>query len=309
MKLNATEGGKHIPSSSTETINDDAGTTDRSSMPLPYPPFNSADIREMDSNRIRFRRDSIQSEDKSHADDSCQSTDLVSSMISSSRKSSSGFSFGERKNVWSMMTRRRNMLKNGFDFDDDEQEIKEEDLGSLNRFDACTAYLNGFVFEMKNGVRTLCQYPYIYISTAVVFAVLTTVGLVIVEMLCDKNHDRELETARWEALETALWFSEMFAKSLIPLRSLQQAVVHSEYFKQLPLEIGNAGEPFSASLKFGPRSSTKMDYRDLTGICDNQQMIDKFEEVVAGINMNFDYDGIIVNYRLAPYVSSACDLQ
>ena len=241
---------------------------------------------------------------ESNSDGSCASTGKMSSLVSSSKKSSSGASFPERKNIWSMMTRRRHMLKHGFDEFDGSGDANEDDddFGSLNRFDSCKVAINGWMFEIKNWIETVFKYPYIYISTALVFAALTAVGLTIVEIACRRSLEGEIYTAELEAIETAAWFSEIFAKSLIPLRSLQQAVVHSEYFKQLPLQIGNYGQEGSAPAIFGPDGIETRDYRDITGICDNQEMLDKFDEIVAGINDNFDYDGIIVNYRLAPFV-------
>ena len=294
----AKDGGV-APSSSTNV--DGSLEYSHNDAPYPIPDFTIDEINEMNLNRIRDGQDN----DKNSKSASCASTDQLSSMVSSSRKSSphSLLSFPDRKNIWSMMTRRRNMLKHGFDFDDEEQEHEQEELQSLDRFDTCKAFLNGYFFEIKHCVKTLCKYPYIYISSALVFAALAAVGLIVVAILCSRSRERDLHEARWEALESATWFSEMFAKSLIPLRSLQQAVVHSEYFKNLPHEIGNYGQPGSAQPIFGLKSTTVKDYRNVTGICDNQEMIDKFEEIVAGINENFDYDGIIVNYRLAPYVS------
>jgi hypothetical protein len=289
-------GAKRSPPSSslssTETDNVQNGT---SPYPVTVPDFNVEKMEEL--KYLRGGKDGNESE-------SCASTGKMSSQISSSKNSSSSASFPERKNIWSMMTRRRHMLKHGFDEIDGPGDLNEDDdeFKSLNRFDSCKVTINGCLFEIKNCIETVFKYPHIYISTALVFAALSAVGLIIVEIACKRSIEGEIYSAELEAIETAAWFTEIFAKSLIPLRSLQQAVVHSEYFKQLPLQIGNYGQEGSAPSIFGPDSTGAKDYRDVTGICDNQDMLDKFDEIVAGINDNFDYDGIIVNYRLAPFV-------
>ena len=172
---------------------------------------------------------------------------------------------------------------------------------SPNRMNPCLAFFYGFVFEVKHTFTQLRKYPYIYVYTIIVFTALTAVGLFIVDMVCDRNRVGLLHDAKLDAIDAGHGFSEMFAKSLIPLRSLQQAVMHSEYFKDLPHKIGNYGQPGSAPSVYGIRSTTLKDYRNVTGICDDPETYAKFQEIVANINRNFDYDGIIVNYRLAPF--------
>jgi hypothetical protein len=150
-------------------------------------------------------------------------------------------------------------------------------------------------------LQTIVKHPYIAIYAVIVFVVFTTVSLVIVEMICQRNMERLVYESRWEALEAGNYFAEQFDKTLIPLRSLQQAVIHSERFKDLPLQIGNYDVNGSAPAIFGPRSTTMKDYRNVSGICDDPVLTKEFGDIVDGITSNFDYGGIIVNYRLAPY--------
>jgi D-ribose pyranose/furanose isomerase RbsD len=145
------------------------------------------------------------------------------------------------------------------------------------------------------------KHPHIIIYSLIVFVVITGVALTSVQILFRRQIDNLEHQARWEALETGNFLADELGKTLIPLRSLQQAVVYSTFFQNLPRQIGNYGLIDSAPEMFGPGSTTMKDYRNVTGICDDPLLKEKFNEIVSGITSNFAFDGIIVNYRLAPY--------
>ena len=162
-------------------------------------------------------------------------------------------------------------------------------------------FINGLLFEAKHILSNVWKHPYILLYSIFVFSLLTAVALTVVEMICKRQEDRLTHEAKWTALETATWFSEHFAKTLIPLRSLQQAIMHSNYFNDLPRQIGPYGEEGSAPPMYEPKSQGVKDYRNITGICDDQVLQQHFHQIVSSINKNFDLDGIIVNYLAAPH--------
>ena len=217
------------------------------------------------------------------------STTLSSSINASSTGTGS-------KNIWSTMTRRGYMATTKDAYGDADTEYEE-----YTWMTAVKLFFHGIAFEARHRMRTLYEDPRILIYTLLVCGALTAGVLVIIDVI-SKNMQQNIELdASLDAFQTAAWFADMFAKALIPLRSLQQAIVHSETFKDLPHQIGNTGEAGSAPSIFGPRSTDIMDYRNVTGICDNQDMNNEFQSIVNGITESFDYKDIIFTYRIAPY--------
>ena len=220
----------------------------------------------------------------------------TSSNMSSTSSSSDPNSTG-RNNIWSSMT--NNGRKETFSKFD--EAFSDNPLQQDNNNNAhCLSKSGELLLTMKRNAlhyfHTTTQYPHILIYTLIVFAVLATASLLITEGYYKINITRLREDARMEALESGNMIAEVFTKSLIPLRSLQQAVIHSQYFSKLPSLIEK--RPLIA----GDRSSPGIkDYRNVTGICDDISLRKGFCDIVEGINSNFAYEGKIVNYRLAPY--------
>lgn len=93
---------------------------------------------------------------------------------------------------------------------------------------------------------------------------------------------------------------------MLPLYSVQQAVTHSGYFNDLADKVGDY------PLNVIPETDYIADpsltdvpggrvFRNLTGICDDPVMQQRFQEIVAPVNKdnNID-DGSVFAYRLAP---------
>jgi hypothetical protein len=164
-------------------------------------------------------------------------------------------------------------------------------------------FYRGVEFEIMHRLKTAVAHPFILVYFLLVFGGLTAISIVMINVICT-NMQQSLELdASLEGLQTATWFAEIFAKSLIPLRSLQQAVTYSDKFKALPYKIGNYGAEGSAPSIQGPKSTNPgiNDYRNVTGICDNLELIEEFQSLVEGINTNFEFEDVIITYRMAPY--------
>jgi hypothetical protein len=82
---------------------------------------------------------------------------------------------------------------------------------------------------------------------------------------------------------------------MVPLYSVQQGVVHSGYFDELPAKIGAY-----PNLVIPETEETPFTKRDVTGICDDPNMVQKWKDIVQPINTDNDLDGIVQGYRLFP---------
>jgi len=178
---------------------------------------------------------------------------------------------------------------------------KESEFDNISRSRKLFAFCVGCMLDIRHKLQTVAKHPHIIIYSLIMSVLLIGAALTIVQVICQRRTHNLRHQARWEALETGHFFADEFGKTLIPLRSLQQAVIHSNLFQHLPHQIGNYGVTGSAPAIFGAGSTTVKDYRDVTGICDDPILTQKFNDIVSGITSNFAFDGIIVNYRLAPY--------
>jgi len=276
----------------------DRGNDELEDFPHVFPDFTVDEISEMNPNKKKggssMKKARASSVTSARTKLTSTSSSRLSSRLGSSLNSSS--TAGGSKNIWSTMTRRGYMATTKDAYEDLDTEFEEHTCMA-----AVKLFCHGIAFEARHRLRTLYKHPRIIIYSLLVFGALTAGVLVTIDVIC-KNMQQKIELdASLEAFQTASWFADIFAKALIPLRSLQQAIIHSNTFKDLPHQIGNYGEEGSAPPMFGPKSTNIMDYRNVTGICDNQDMIKEFQSIVTSITRNFDFDDIIVTYRIAPY--------
>lgn len=202
-----------------------------------------------------------------------------------------------RNNVWSAMTKRAQSTaetKRESQSDIFSEDYVEQKAASKSMF--VVAFFSKMYEDFRHYLHTATKYPYILIYTLIVFTVLLTAALFVVESIYKAELNNLRDTARMEALESGNSIAEILAKALIPLRSLQQAVIHSSYFQHLPHQIKQRPMISGENSKEGV-----LDYRNITGLCDDLTLIKEFSEIVQGINKNFGFDEHrIFNYRLAP---------
>jgi hypothetical protein len=82
---------------------------------------------------------------------------------------------------------------------------------------------------------------------------------------------------------------------MLPLYSIQQGVIHSGYFDSLPTLIGPYPE-----LVIPESLDTPFTKRNVTGICDDLDLVRKWRDIVFPVNSENDLDGVVVGYRLFP---------
>ena len=244
-----------------------------------------------------------------------------STFLKSMTNQSSGSAVnGAGKDIWSILTQRGYLATQKDAFDDvwhDDHDLHGSHESGGSCFICCKEvkyFFHGLAFELNHRLKAMWTYPLIILYSFLVFSCLTAGALITINVICDNMQQKIELDASLEAFQTASYFADAFAKSLIPLRSLQQAVIHSNTFQELPHLIGNYGADGSTPSIAGPVSedngssaqgsknifSTK-DFRNVTGICDDPELISEFQKIVEGVNHNFGFEDIIITYRIAPY--------
>ena len=82
---------------------------------------------------------------------------------------------------------------------------------------------------------------------------------------------------------------------MVPLYSVQQGVIHSNYFDDVAEKIGRY-----PNLLIPETVGTPTELRNVTDICDTPDLQLKFREIVQPVNEENDLDGLVFAYRLAP---------
>jgi hypothetical protein len=153
--------------------------------------------------------------------------------------------------------------------------------------------------ETLHFLATVFNYPRLLLTFILTFTLLTTGSVLAVNALKDSYEtDKMIESER-VARDSADWFKNEFQRALLPLYSVQQAVIHSPYFRHLSGQIGEYNASGSAPAVTGPKGA--IDYRNITGICDDENLQLEFDKIVKEINSANNVDGAIVQYRLAPH--------
>ena len=193
--------------------------------------------------------------------------------------------------TWSQLFLRNNWIDTGYDIDKDE----EEEL-TFREVTTCIYY--SILSDTKRFLRTCWMQPPIISITLSAFLLLIGCGMCIIYNYKSSYESDKKEFAMNIAKETAMYFRDELAKTMIPLFSLAQIVKHDEAFRSLSSEVGVLGAVDSA-----PVDPHKIGYRDVKGICDNSDLIEKFDQMIASLKQDAQLvssKGIITNIQLAP---------
>lgn len=82
---------------------------------------------------------------------------------------------------------------------------------------------------------------------------------------------------------------------MLPLYSVQQGVIHSGYFNEAAEQIGKY-----PNLLIPETLDTPSIKRNVSGICDDPALQEKWSEIVTPVNEENDLNGVVFAYRLAP---------
>jgi hypothetical protein len=135
-----------------------------------------------------------------------------------------------------------------------------------------------------------------------IFGILLAAGTAISYFVATTQEQDARDEALDLAVSTGEWFSDQLDLAIMPLFSLAQFAVEIPMFRGLPQKIGTAGDVQHGALPFNPPSEVGGSYthRNVTGICDDPDLMDRFNDIAATIKKNAKMEGVLVNLQLAP---------
>jgi hypothetical protein len=112
---------------------------------------------------------------------------------------------------------------------------------------------------------------------------------------------KELENEALEmAKETGNFFSQQLDQAILPLFSMAQFVSELDLFCSLTDQVGQVGDPWALPLLPPKEPGQPPTHRNVTGVCDEEGLVNRFNEIAATIKRNSGMEGVLVNLQLAP---------
>lgn len=155
-------------------------------------------------------------------------------------------------------------------------------------------YKKGIVREYCDDVQHKLGHTPILLVSGLMFLFFCAAGFSITSIIAKSKH----EDLRMEALDlakdTGEWFSERLLTAMPAVFSLAQFATNLDEFKDLPDNIGPLGGP--GSLPQGE----KVGRRNISGVCDQTELLKKFEHIAKGVKESSQLGDTLVNLQLAP---------
>ena len=156
-------------------------------------------------------------------------------------------------------------------------------------------YRSPLLYSTLQYFKTCAKYPSIIALSLLAFAVVLGAGLGVVIVQKDFAMERAQTSATFVANEVGEWFAAEFRRAMQPLYSVQQAVIFSGMFDDIPGKIGPYPERVYEAED--PKTGATKIMRDVTGICD-EEVQKNFASIVEPLNDDANLDGIVAGYRL-----------
>jgi signal transduction histidine kinase/CheY-like chemotaxis protein len=167
--------------------------------------------------------------------------------------------------------------------------LSQQDWEINNKTESC-----GKMFQ----VRTLMDNTSIFFVSFLIFLLLVGASIAIV-LTISKSHQREKQDEAIQlAISTGQYFSNQLDQAILPLFSIAQFALNLEIFRNLPDLIGLAEQP--GALPFDTSRSDDRVYRNVTGVCDDSELVTQFVTIASAIKKHSRMDHILVNIQLAP---------
>jgi signal transduction histidine kinase len=213
--------------------------------------------------------------------------DLPLSELSSSVTSSCG-----KIGTSSFLTRTTQPTENGKEVCPETSPVRRSGTSTRIPFLGCWILTKKWA---QRHIHLISRSPATLVVPTIVFLSLCACGFALTFMLArSEEEDIPSEVLR-AAAEKGQWFSDQLHQAILPLFSMAQFVNQLEIFQSLPEEIGPAFE--NNSLPFVDSSFT---HRNVTGVCDRPDLVQRFSEIAATIKRNSKMEGVLVNIQLAP---------
>mmetsp|Transcript_1825 Transcript_1825/g.4566 ORF Transcript_1825/g.4566 Transcript_1825/m.4566 type:complete len:1245 (+) Transcript_1825:180-3914(+) len=238
-----------------------------------------------------------------------------STVAPSSSASRTSYSSSAGTNIWNKLLTNAEGVWDGLDgkdvFNDDDSFLSIDDPLDVP---SCTEtssramrrIMLGWWYETRHFFKTVWNNPLITLISLAAFGILCGVGMSALNSERDAYIKKQQGMVTFIASETGAWFASEFRKAMIPLYSVQQAVQHSGYFDELAEKVGDyplhvipaTDYITNPTLEDVPKG---MIFRNLTGICDDPQMQQRWHDIVAPVKKDNGLDdGSNFAYRLAP---------
>lgn len=206
---------------------------------------------------------------------------------------------GER-NIWHRLLRKDslwdslNVVPN-----DDEGVLPQEIFYEKSRAPSAVAVACRTAwYEVRHFFRTVCRHPHILLVSLAVAGLVLGAGLCAIEAERESYVRDKMATAEFVARETALYFSNEFKRAFVPLYALREAVQHSGHFHDLAAQIGRYPHLLEAEGVAVPGGLANV--RNVEGICDEEGVLRKWEDLLDASTAENDLEGLIFRYRLMP---------
>jgi len=224
-----------------------------------------------------------------------------SSAGSSSGSSDSPFGLYRRTNIWTKIAEKARAEKDPWT---DPEAVPDEDDPWYDAADAaeqadaeratCWEAL-GLLCDQKKAsfartFRTLRSHPSIVLTSLLLFAVLTTAGLLATRQMAASYETAMLDAAHDVGVETAQWFSDEFDKLLMPMFTVSQFVKMTGSFRALPDKL--------AMVEQEPDEEARK--RLVNEVCTDPEYLLPFKQIVDGIRQDANLSGVLFNVRLSP---------
>jgi sensor domain CHASE-containing protein len=146
----------------------------------------------------------------------------------------------------------------------------------------------------------MTKHPFIPIFCLLVFGFLCGSGIAIIKVVAYQEEQEIRDEALALAKDTGAWFSNQLDQAILPLFSMAQFVVELPIFHGLASQIGPAFDPGSAPFN-PPNDDGIVTHRNVTGICDDPLLFDRFSTIASNIKKQAKMEGVLVNLQLAPH--------
>ena len=162
-----------------------------------------------------------------------------------------------------------------------------------SKYRSCTNHAQQILTTHKQ-VLLVCIFIFLALTGAGI-----TVCVVVSTTRLNTTHETVLELVE----DTGKAFSKELDVALLPLLAMAQFATEIEIFADLPNRIGAGGEP--GSLPFLPQVpgelSTSLLKRNVTGVCDDPELIRRFNKIVSTVETSMGLEEIIETLQFSPY--------
>jgi len=227
------------------------------------------------------------------------SDDTAGGHTASLTHDSSQESFQDSSNIWQRLLRKDSMWDSLNVVPNDDERLPQEISYEKSRApsDACVACRAAW-YEVRHFCTTCARHPYILLASLTVAGLVAGVGLWALEAEREAYAQEMRATAAFVARETATYFSNEFKRAFVPLYALREAVQHSGHFHDLATQIGRYPHLLKEEAVAVPGGLANM--RDVTNICDEEGVLQRWEDLLDASTAENDLEGLIFRYRLMP---------